>query len=369
MSKYGWNIEGLEKTAQTLLEELEITPDGDRRYELWGLYQEYARLIDIAKFSSDNKSIVKVSNHAWLKSIREEEPADDYDENTKNIRSEILKSFNQFEIMPSPTYMLTFDREYIIRLLGDIIHEIFGDDNYRVYKERIISSPEMIQFSKGEGSSLTSLFLKGDKLDIYTSVTDVRNIEFISDLAHEAGHGYRFVANEYLVYPENKLKEFESFSYQIRVLDYMIKNNLHGKEALKAMIKLINRIETLIHMLKNMDLQYSKNMQHLTFMAHSRNLYSNAHLPNNRQLLLYLDYVKCEYVLPYIYSALAVFDTLESDISLSRYREVINRIGMVDEDEIASSIVDNWIDFNNLSNYKKYREKILGLYNGGKGEK
>lgn len=366
MTKYGWNLEDLRKKAFKALEESKINISALDKEHYFNLYQEYIRLINIALVHDGILEYDKVPSGIWLKEIRNEEAIDDYDERSKEIRKKILESFRDFSITPNPTFSKRLDQEFMIHLVGDIIHDVFGDDNYQVYKERILSSPEMLQFTKGTGESLTSLFVLGDKLDIYTSVPDVKNISFISDLSHESGHTYRLVKNDFLVFPENKLKEFEAFSYEIRVLDFMIKHNICGKDAIKAMIKLINRIEALIYILKNMDIEKAKHMQHLTFMAHNKDLYRMAHFPNNHELLRYLEFVKCEYVLPYIYSALAVFDTLESDSALDGYREVISKIGSMNEDEIANSIVENPVDFNNLSNYRKYREKILGLYNDGK---
>lgn len=364
MSKYGWNLEDLRAKALTTLEKSKRSNSLEERENYFNLYQEYVRLINIVLVHDDIAGYEKKPSGKWLKEIRRTPSADDYDSRTKEIRKKILDSFKDFPVLPSPHYAMTLDQDFSINLLGDIILDVFGDDNYEVYKERILSSPEMLQFTKGDRDSLTSLFVVGDRLDIYTSVPDVKNLSFLTNLLHESGHTYRLVKNEYLVSDQNKLKEFEAFSYEIRALDYMINHNMCREEAIKAMIKLFNRIEALIHTLKNVEIERAKHLQHLTFMAHNSDLYSKAHFPNNYELLRYLEFVKCEYVLPYIYSALAVFDTLESDTDLEKYREVISNIGKVDEDKIALSIVDNPIDFNNLENYRKYRNKILGLYNG-----
>lgn len=366
MEKYGWNIEKICSKADIYQQKCKqdgITVEELAKYE--DIVDTYRSLLINALFSEGKYCSKDYTNQQFLDAIRLG-TSDIQKEHFSNVKSyeTIIKELAKFDNIPILKSHKTFSVDDAIELVGLAIHDIFGDEAIRIFKKYIIESPHNIQLGLPQISANVSYINNPDE-ELYILLPKSKSIKLVRDLAHESGHIYRIKKNEYDVPYDSILKEFESYSYEIRILDYFIKNKINLKESIIGIMNLCSQIEHLALLVyENYKLHLSDEIfiRELKRKANKNDLFNRAGLNNVDELLSYLEYVITENIFAYFYSLVAVFDTLESDNNLEVYHQIVDNIGCIDDKNLAMNCFDDPCGFNNLSNYKKYRMKILALY-------
>lgn len=328
------------------------------------LYDMYSLLV-LERIFSDGEVISSgVSAKEKLTTLQEEGCVDDY---SSELKEGIISKFKDIDIeLPYVQFSKFMKGDKLIHLIGEAIHDIFGDEAYKDYKSIALDTNNKIQIGNRETRACMHHITDNGKEDYYILLPQKSNISIVNTLAHESGHHHRFMINPSDIKESHLLREYESFSYELRVLDYFIKNGIYKKEAIKAMIRIINLIDSMSGMINNLDLIDSTTVRKLTESAHKRNLYQKYHIPNNEVLLDYLYTIKTDYVFPYIFSALCVFEDMSKPNGIDKYETVIQEIGKTEEMDLVKRIVENEEDINNLKGYKKYKKEIKEMYGGKK---
>lgn len=365
MERFAWDIDYITKRQEYYGNLIEVTLDREKRLKYEDLFDKYSLLI-LENLSSEGKVVSsRTPSIEILREIKEYPFADDYSEYSLKIRDCVIKEFHTLVMdLPYVQFSKTMNGGDVLKYIGNAIHDIFGDDAYKDYKKLAIDTNSNIQIGNSESRACLHPVDDPEFPNYYVLLPKRSNISIVRDLSHEAGHHHRYSVNDSELLADHLLLEYESFSYELRILDYFIKNGIYKGEAIKAMIRIINFIDACALLLEELDLLESCTMNEFTRKAHERDLYDRLHIPNNKSLFEYLFTVKTEYMFPYIYSALCVFEHMQTDTNLDRYETVIHNIERVSEDELIKEIVENPEDVNNLNGYKKYREDIKRLYKG-----
>lgn len=365
MERFAWDIDYIMKRQEYYKNLWETAVDEAKREEYEILFDTYSRLI-LERLSSEGAVTNSgISCLEILEEIREYPLADDYSPYSLKIRDSIIKEMHNLTMnLPYVQFSKSTHLTNLVNYVGEAIHDLFGDEAYEDYKKLALDKNSNIQIGNSESRAGMTLVNDPDYPNYYILLPKHSNISIVGDLAHEAGHHHRYMVNDRNLLADHLLSEYESFSYALRVLDYFIKNGIYKREAIKAMIRQINFIDTCALLFDELDLLNSHTICEFTREAHKRDLYDRIHIPNNRLLLDHLFTIKTEYMFPYIYSALCVFDHMQTDPYLDRYETVIRNIGRIPEEELIKKVVDKPEDINNLNGYKKYREDIKRLYKG-----
>lgn len=365
MERFAWDIDHIMKRQEYYKKLSDITTDQQKKLEYEDLFDTYSFLILEHLFSKGNVVSSGISASTLLEEIKEYPFASDYSEYSLKIRDDTIKKMNDLSMnLPYVHFSKSMSGKNLVNYVGNAIHDIFGDDAYKDYKKLALDTNSNIQIGNRESRACMHKVKDPDYPRYYILLPRRSNISIVGNLAHEAGHHHRYRVNESEILAKHLLLEYESFSYELRILDYFIKNGIYKREAVKAMIRSINFIDTCALLFNELDILESRTINELTKRAHERGLYDRLHIANNESLLDYLFTIKTEYMFPYIYSALVVFDHMQTDVDLGRYETVIHNIGKMSEEELIKEVVDKPNDVNNLNGYKRYREDIKRLYKG-----
>lgn len=246
MGKYGWDIEKIVSKAgiyQQKCKQEGITSEELEKYE--DIIDTYRSLLINALFSEGKCCSKDYTNQQFLDAIRLG-TSDIRKGHLSNVKSyeTIIKELAKFNKMPVLKNYKNFSVDESIELVGMAIHDIFGDDAFRIFKQYIVDAPHNIQLGLPQISANVSYIANPDE-ELYILLPRSKSIKLVRDLAHESGHIYRIKTNEYDVSYESVLKEFESYSYEIRILDYFIKNKINLKESIIGIMNLCSQIEHL----------------------------------------------------------------------------------------------------------------------------
>lgn len=361
MERFAWDIDHILKRQEYYGKLCEIEENEEYNF----LYDMYSLLIIERLFSEGEVISSRMPANERLREAKSEVGISDYDAKRASIKENVLLRLREIDdSFPYVHFNKSMSGKNLVNLIGEAIHDIFGDKAYRDYRDLAVDSTTKIQIGNSETRACLHSIKDNDKNDVYVLLPKQSNIMVVNSLSHEAGHHHRFVENDSDVLADHLLREYESFSYEIRVLDFFIKNGIYKKEAIKAMIRLINLIDTFAGLFNELHLLEAFTVKDLTRMAHDRKLYDKLHIPNNELLIEYLYTIKTEYMFPYIYSALCVFEDMNREDGLDHYDRVIHEIGKKPEIDLIESVVDNPEDINNLNGYKKYRKEIKSIMMG-----
>lgn len=363
MKRFGWDMNHINERRAYYKNLIEITEDKVLKEKYAELYNMYSALIVEKLFSEGEVINSGIPNAESIKEIKMVPLANEYSIEVLRIKNSIIGKMQSLEMnLPYVQFKRSMNGEKIIKLTGEAIHDIFGDVAYKDYKSIAIDSNSKIQIGNTESRACTHCVNDPECPDYYIYLPKCNNISLVNKLSHEAGHHHRLVVNHSEILENHILREYESFSYEIRVLDYFIKYGIYKGEAIKSMIRLINMLDAFASLFNELDLLESETVEEFTRKAHKRDLYNRLHIPNNVSLLDHLYTVKSEYVFPYIYSALCVFEEMHKNDSMEKYGTVIHKVGKIPEMELVKRIVPD--DMNNLNGYREYRKEIRKLYKG-----
>lgn len=365
MEKYGWNMDHINKRQDYYEHLMETTIDEQEREKYESLFDMYSLLIMGKLFSEGIPGREKHSAIEKIREIQELPNVDKYSPEVLRIRNRIIEKMHDIDTdLPYVQFSRSMNVSKLVNLIGEAIHDIFGDSAYNDYKKIAIDTTDKIQIGNSETEALMHCVKDGDVPDYYILLPRISNIMMVNKLSHEAGHQHRFAINDEELLENHILGEYESFSYEIRVLDYFIKNGIYKREAVKAMIRIINMLDAFAGLLNELDMIESKTAEEFTRKARKKDIYRRLHIPNNEVLLDYLYTIKNGYMFPYVYSAMCVFDHMQTDVNLEKYNTIIHEIGKTPEMDLVRKIVDNPEDINNLNGYREYRKEIRKIYRG-----
>ncbi len=348
MERYGWDIEYINKRQEYYEHLMEITTDEQEREKYEDLFDRYSLLILGHLLSEGIPGKEKTSAISKIREIQEVPNVVKYAPEVLRIKTSIIEKFYDLDMdMPYVQFSKSMNVNNLAKLIGEAIHDIFGDDAYNDYKKVALDTKNKIQIGNSETQACMRCVRDGDVPDYYILLPRISNIMIVNSLSHEAGHQRRLAINDIELLENHILGEYESFSYEIRVLDYFIKNGIYKKEAVKAMIRIINMLDAFAGLFNELDITESKTAEEFTRKARKKDIYRRLRIPNNEVLLNYLYTIKNEYMFPYVYSAMCVFDHLKTDDNLEKYNTVIHEIGKTPEMDLVRKIVDNPEDINN----------------------
>lgn len=372
MMQYGWDkkeiIEtrkiyyNLEKQFSNNKDHLSIK--NSRNYNETREY--YNLLFEI--LTAPNGEDIKQSNKELLKIIREEYA---YEEEINYIDKQIILSLQDIiqkeETMPDKLILsqTNFTDKEKIELVGDMIQSKLTKEHYLYFKNLFIDNKNHILFS----DTIDSVFLYNSyNNDRHVIIEKCNNISEILDIAHEAGHNYRNCINHIRTLNDNDIVgEVESMWYEILMGSYLIEEGVYKDDAIGLITDTFSSVEkkTLVSgvCLRN-DIQSIKSIQEFTKMAQEYNLYEKTNSNSNTDLLSLIYKAKCEATHIYMYSLLVVLELLEiykqdKKRGILCYENFVSRLDNASNYSLVKELNNDYITFNNLNNYKKYRQKLL----------
>lgn len=361
MEKYEWDINHILSRGKYYKELVEKS-DGEAKVQYQILCGIYSRLMLDYLFTIGIDVNEKVPDDQKLINIKSLPKIAEYDDFSLEIQKSIFSKINSFvSDFPYVRYSESIDLTSAIKYIRDAIHDIFGEVAYNEFSS-ITKSSKNIHIGNENTSTYVIHVPDPDYEENYILLKNCRNIELVSQLAHEAGHNHRILTNSVNIPKNHLLLEYESFSYQLRILDYFINNGIYKCEAIKAMIRIINMIDAHVFLMQHEELLNSFTIKELTKKAHDLNLYNRIHVPNNEILLDELYTLKQKFIAPYIYSAMCVFDDIYYKDDNSRYNYIINNIGKIEEEKLLNEVISDPEHINDLVGYQKYRQKVRKLY-------
>ncbi len=369
MERYGWDMEHINRRQDYYKHLIEITADEQKREQYEDLFDRYSLLILGHLFSDGipgrEDGDKKLHTIDRMRIVQEVPNVDKYSSEVLRVKKCIIEKMQDLDMdLPYVQFSKSMNVSKLVKLIGEAIHDIFGDDAYNDYKKIAIDTTDRIQIGNSETQACMHYVKDGDVPDYYILLPRISNIMIVNRLSHEAGHQHRFAVNDIELLENHILGEYESFSYEIRVLDYFIKNGIYKREAVKAMIRIINMLDAFAGLFNELGMIESETAEEFTRKARKKDIYKRLRIPNNEVLLDYLYTIKSEYMFPYVYSAMCVFEHMQTDDNLEKYNTVIHEIGKTPEMDLVKKIVDNPEDINNLNGYREYRKEMKKIYKG-----
>lgn len=160
---------------------------------------------------------------------------------TRGLVRKVNMNILKLDSLNKQTIEEKIDIDDSFRFVGEFIKEIFGDEHFNIYKKYVLENKNYILFDKHNTNARIIPTLEGEYFLILLSSA---NIDFSATLAHECGHLVKRV-----LYNEPSrisfLSELESFSYELKLLLWMIKNNIYKEEAKKRFTNLMELLESL----------------------------------------------------------------------------------------------------------------------------
>ncbi|MBO5475871.1 MAG: hypothetical protein J5982_05180 [Bacilli bacterium] len=353
----GWNFDYLTKMSEEYkyLSEIEENQEKKELYEeICDLYQS---LMLKLLFQEGEVYYSDVTTECFLDEYNGINNLHIYPRHYDRIMNRFALEVESLPKIIIPNYRRKIPKDESFDIVGMFIKFYFGDYGYELYKSNILEKPEYILYDHIDNvSSVTSV---GEEK--YLTICDFDDIRFTSALAHEAGHIAKSVIND-TSSSFSPLGEFESFSYQIRLLIFMINRGIYSRDALKELLSLMKLAEKVsivkrynsINKLNNIkDPNYfdkrieELNLRELAGIKETRDIYDSI------ASVLDKDYTK------YIYSLLAVFGELTNPEYLTSYYDIVNNLGY---DSQKSLVRRNNISVNRgMENYKQLRSELMRL--------
>lgn len=256
-----------------------------------------------------------------------------------------------------PNYRKRITKEESFDIVGMFIEHYFGDEALDIYESSILKRPEYILFDKDHENS--SVAFAGD--ESFIALADFNDIRFTSALAHEAGHIAKSVINNT---PNNHspLGEFESFSYQIRLLIFMINRGIYARDALKELLGLMSLAEkmTIVKRYNSIyKLNMIKNPEYFDKRIEELKLGEKISIKEYRDIFdAIVSVLEKDYTM-YIYSLLAVFGELDNPDYLSTYYGVLMDLGYENQKSLVRR--NNISISRGMKNYKQLRSELIRL--------
>lgn len=246
-------------------------------------------------------------------------------------------------------------REDSFTFVGEYIKEIFGNEHFDIYKKHVLENRDYILFDKHNTNARIISTMDGE---YFLKLMSSNNIDFTSSLAHECGHLVKRV-----LYGETLrmsfLSELESFSYELGLLLWMIKNNIYKEGAKKRFINLMELIEGLakaryydnlysLHTIKNPHKFYER--------VTNNNILEKVNVNSFDDLFnLIGTSIEINYN-AYLLSFLTTLEILQKPDFIERYNHILQNLETTSDSRILKIIgLDNICS---LNSYNKVRERF-----------
>lgn len=354
MEKKGWNEEYLRRK----IEEHEFLIENSKNDIIKKQYEEQLfsyQLLYTALICNDGKiTYPEVSTEDFLEEFNEEEPTT-YDQSIEFELNSISKQFISMPRLQMQEYKQVIKREDIFELIEEFIKSTFGLKSYLIYEKYFLKNMDYVLFNNlDDDSSLTTI----DEKEHFIKVPSSNDINMLAKTSHEIGHLTRRIINPVLC-GNNFLNEFESYSYEIGILLWMIKNHFYEDDAKNYLINAMDLVEKLT-MARYYNIRYKLNK-----MQSAKNFdktISNLDLirkigVNKKQDLFDLIGTSLDHFFPiptFLISFLCVINNINDHDFLHHYESVINSICKENADVTLKRLKRN--NVSNLDNYKKFRD-------------
>lgn len=270
----------------------------------------------------------------------------------KRELSRLAKEFFQLKPLEIEPCIPIVSKEEALTLVGDFIQSTFGISHFKVYEDKFLNQKNYILFDKHCDPSFTISPKEGE---FFISVPSSGTCEMISNLAHEAGHVYR-MNEKRNIDKDHLLLEYESYSYEVLLLFWMIKNHIYEKEAQKQFLHLMDLLEkvTIVrYFVCNYHLNHVKDEERFCEILEQSNLLER--INTSKEELFDLIVLVLEGNIPsYVYSFLLVLNHYALGNYKVKYRNVIKEL---DDYGISKKILTKKVT--DLTNYQKYRNDIF----------
>lgn len=268
----------------------------------------------------------------------------------KKICTQMITSENTVK----HNYLEKISIEESLKIIHEFIGCDFGKENQQLFKNFFIKNPNYLLFTNDVSGQTVQI-----DDEIYVAVNKKNNISTTSTLAHEAGHAYRLVKNNNDITYKNTLLEFESFSYEIRLLNWMIKNNIYQKDATYYLLNIIQSIEntSIAKYFNDRYRFYNMNEYQLEDKINDLNLLKITGEDNTNKFYEYILTSKSSDILTYSFSLLRVINDLENPNYLENYRKVISNLEKINSQAAQEEIFKR--DITDLSFYTDYKKTLI----------
>lgn len=352
--KKGFNVEYLDKKVDDLENMINKTNDKllkakylEKQYHYQMLYfdafKQAGELVEEDVSTSDFLTSVNEANNMFL-----------YNSRGTKLVSNLAQEFSKLPNLPECKYSSKIRLSEAKELIGEFIQENFDFYGYLIYKQYFYNLDNYILYDKINNEARTTYL--NDEYFILLPYS--KDILLASSIAHEAGHIRRMVVNNPNM-ETNALLEYESFTYEIRFLNWLIENNIYSSDAASRLIEIMTFCE------RNLVVRYYNNLYKLTKIKNSTkfnerikelDLMNKANINKKRDLFnslysaLEVDYVS------YAVSMISAINELDNPDFLKTYYDIIANLGQISSITLMKR---NNIDITDLSKYQDYRDNIL----------
>lgn len=276
---------------------------------------------------------------------------------SKKDNNDFKKISEQMIIIDNSTkhkYLEEISIEESLKIINEFIGYNFGKENQQLFKDFFIKNQDYLLFTCENSDQTIQI-----NDEIYVAVNKNNNIHMTSTLAHEAGHVYRLMKNNNNITYKNTLLEFESFSYEIRLLNWMIQNNVYQKDATNYLLNIMQSVENtaIAKYLNDKYKFYNMTEDELEEKIKDLNLLEITGEDNTNKFYEYVMSSKSSDILTYTFSLLRVINDLENHNYLENYRKVISTLGNLNQQTAQEEIFKK--DITDLSFYKEYKKILI----------
>ena len=371
--KYGWNkgeLMSKKKIYFDLIAEhgIQFLNQGRVSDSIKYLESEnyYNLLLSILSDYRDNSSVYKSFE---LFNLMKEEFSDEtlLCEKDRMIEFKICQLLNNCIncVKPAKLTELSMLKDDYIRLSGDMIKSKIDNEHYLTFKNLFINKKNNVMFSNEHKSFF---FYNAYNGDCHALIHEYNNINETVDIAHEAGHYYRNCINPLIVKQNNGiLSEVESLWYELLMYEFLVEENICKKDANSLILELLYNLE-LEAVIIGADLKFPfykmTNIKEFKKSAHEYDIYKKSNTSCNNELLNLIYNIKDEDSFNYIYSFMVVLELYSIYQNNKRegiraYDKFISRLDSGSDYDFVKDLNADYITFNNLDKYRKYKEKVL----------
>lgn len=300
----------------------------------------------------------KITTKTFLQKYNDLENYFLFDRNTTKTLNNIAQQFCSLGRTPKFDYTEKITHTEAREIIELFLKENFPQENVDNFKDFFRYKKDFILYDKHNEESSVTVTNEGE---LFVVLPSCENILMLAETAHEAGHIYGLSLNPnpsqtYL----NPLREFDSLSYEIRLIDWLIKNNIYEKDASKYLLNMMRIIENVIitRYYNNIyKLNKIKSVEKFTTRIEDLKLMKTLNIKRKQDLFNFIVSSLTNNYIPYLYSFLIVLNNLNLPNYLENYNYALENLTKKDSDIIAESIFPH--DITDLTQYKEYRKSLI----------
>ena len=272
----------------------------------------------------------------------------------KGVVRKITDKVRTLDHLETQEFKEVIDKEDSFLLVGEFIKDTFGKEYYDIYHRLILHNRDYILFDKHNMADITTT-LTGEYFIKLPSTSD---IEFTSDLAHETGHLIKRViyGNPVRV---SFLSELESFSFELGMLLWMIKQNVYSEDAKIRITNMMALIESLTIA------RYYDNLYSLHTIKYSdvfneyvekENILAKVNVSKYDDLFnLLANTIETNFV-SYLLSFLSSIEILSSKDFCAKYQYILQNLETMSDSRFLKMLGLN--SLTNLDTYQELRKRV-----------